>query len=358
MAAGAPGAAECSETAFGAGVEGPRDGQVETPMPTADQVKALIRSHAEGDDARFYAVAMQVAASEARSGHGRFAQELRELVDDAKAKAHRGNRAAGSRPVPVAQPRGELAGVLTASYPKVRLADLALDDVVRSRIEGVLEEQRERARIHEHGLSPLRKLLLIGPPGTGKTTTAAVLAGELGLPLFTIQLHALITKYLGETAGKLHLVFDAIAQSRGVYLFDEFDAIGVERGARNDVGEIRRVLNSFLQFLENDQSDGLVVAATNHSQLLDKALFRRFDAVIEYQLPAPSVAEQVLRNRLSLLDASRLAWPEIVEAAHDLSHAELVRACEAAAKKAILARRRRVSTAEVLAALADRRAAR
>jgi SpoVK/Ycf46/Vps4 family AAA+-type ATPase len=172
-------------------------------MANADQLKALVRSHADGDDARFFAVAMQVAAQAARSGHGKFAQELRDLVDQSKAKRS-ADRAA--KPIPVAKPRGELAGLITASYPKTRLADMALDDLVRHRIERVLTEQRQRDRLRQHGFAPMRKLLLIGPPGTGKTMTASALAGELGLPLFTIQLDGLITKYMGETAAKLRLV--------------------------------------------------------------------------------------------------------------------------------------------------------
>ena len=115
--------------------------------------------------------------------------------------------------------------------------------------------------------------------------SASALAGELHLPLFTIVLDGLITKFMGETAAKLRLIFEAISQTRGVYLFDEFDALGSERASGNDVGEIRRVLNSFLQFLEQDQSDSLIVAATNHPKLLDRALFRRFDDVIEFALP-------------------------------------------------------------------------
>lgn len=325
-------------------------------MATAEHVKALIRSHAEGDDERFFAIAMQVAAQAARQGHGKFAQELRDLVDRAKArtKAEPGQR---TRSVPVVQPRGELAGLLTAAYPKTRLADMALDDPVRSRIDHVLLEQRERDRIHEHGFVPLRKLLLIGPPGTGKTMTAAALAGELALPLFTIQLDGLITKYLGETAAKLRLIFDAVQQTRALYLFDEFDALGGERAARNEVGEIRRVLNSFLLFLEQDESGSLIVAATNHPKLLDRALFRRFDAVIEYSLPAREVSECVMRGRLALLDTSHVEWNAVLDAAVNLSHADLTRACEHAAKKAILAHRTCVATTDLTGALNERSAA-
>lgn len=325
-------------------------------MATAEHVKALIRSHAEGDDERFYAIAMQVAAQAARHGHGKFAQELRGLVDRAKARA-RPEPGQRVRPVPVVQPRGELAGLLTASYPKARLSELALADSVRGRIERVLLEQRERERIREHGFTPFRKLLLVGPPGTGKTMTAAVLAGELTLPLFTIQLDGLITKYLGETAAKLRLIFDAIQETRAVYLFDEFDALGGERGTSNEVGEIRRVLNSFLLFLEQDESPSLIVAATNHPKLLDRALFRRFDTVVEYSLPARDVAEQVMRSRLALLDTRDIDWALALEAADDLSHADLTRACEHAAKRAILEHRTRVATAELIEALSERRAA-
>ena len=324
-------------------------------MATADQVKALIRCHADGDDTRFYAIAMQVAAQAARGGHSKFAQELRALVDQVKASAKAVEPVRGPRPVPLAQPRGELAGLLTVSYPKTRLVDMALNDALRTRLDRVLTEQRQRERLHEHGFGPVRKLLLIGPPGTGKTMTAAAIAGELGLPLFSIQLDGLITKYMGETAAKLRLVFDAIQSTRGVYLFDEFDALGGERGSKNDVGEIRRVLNSFLQFLEQDDSDSLVLGATNHVGLLDRALFRRFDAVLEYSLPVTDIAVRVMRARLGLLDTSSIDWAAAAKASDGLSHAEIAMACEQAAKNAILDHSTSVRDAALTVALEERR---
>lgn len=323
-------------------------------MAKADQIKALIRSHAAGDDTRFYAIAIQVAAQAARSGHGKLALELRDMVDRAKEQASSG---AERKPTPMAQPRGELAGLLVVQYPKVRLSDMALGDELAQRIERVLLEQHQRARIRHHGFAPLRKLLLVGPPGTGKTMTASALAGELGLPLFTIQLDGLITKFMGETAAKLRLVFDAIQATRGVYLFDEFDALGGERSGTNDVGEIRRVVNSFLQFLENEESESLVIGATNHAKLLDRALFRRFDAVLEYELPSADVVDRVLRDRLAILDTSDVDWRAAIRAADGLSHAEITRACEQAGKDAILRDSTRVCGAELIAALKQRRAA-
>ena len=326
-------------------------------MATADQLKALVRCHVDGDEERFYAVALQVAAQAARNGHAKFAHELRELIDQARARGAHEPIAAQMKPVPVVQPRGELAGLLTVSYQKVHLGAMVLEDGVRGRIERVLLEQRQRERLQAGGFSPLRRILLIGPPGTGKTMTASVLAGELGLPLFTIQLDGLITKFMGETAAKLRLIFDAIQRTRAVYLFDEFDALGSERAARNDVGEIRRVLNSFLLFLEQDESDSLVVAATNHPQILDHALFRRFDSVVTYGLPSAAMAEQVMRGRLAPLDTSRVDWPGAADAAEGLSHAEITRACEHAAKNAILARSTATDTDALVAALNERRAA-
>ncbi len=323
-------------------------------MATAEHVKALIRSHAERDDARFYTIALQVAAHEARTGHTKFAQELKRVIDDARERTQAAPPRE-ARVVSMAQPRGELAGLLTVEYPKVRLVNMALDADVRARLDRVLLEQRQQERIREHGFAPLRKLLLVGPPGTGKTMTASVIAAELGLALFTIQLDGLITKYMGETAAKLRLIFDAIRQTRAVYLFDEFDAVGGRRASGNDVGEIRRVLNSFLQFLEQDESESLVLGATNHAEILDCALFRRFDAVIEYRLPSSEIAEQVLKARLALLSTKNVVWRTVVQAAQGLSHADLTRACESAAKDAILAHRLSIDTEALTRAIGERR---
>ena len=218
----------------------------------------------------------------------------------------------------------------------MRLSDMVLSDPVRAQLDTIIKEYHQRDVLRSHGLEPKRRLLLVGPPGCGKTMSASAIAGECGLPLLFVQLHGLITKYMGETAAKLHLVFDAMIQTRGVYLFDEFDAIGAERGARNDVGEIRRVLNSFLQFLERDDSESIIVAATNFAGMLDKALFRRFDEIIRYDLPSAEMVRKLVENRLSSFDLAEVAWRPITMAARALSQAEIARACEDAARRAVL----------------------
>lgn len=320
-------------------------------MATAEQLKALLKSHAEGDDDLFRSVALQIAAHEATKGNDRLARELRDLV----AKARRGQQPAGSpRAVPIARPTGDLAGLVLASYPSMRLSDMVLSDQVRSRLQEIISQQRQRDLLRGHGLSPKRRLLLIGPPGCGKTMTASVLAGECQLPLFFVQLHALITKYMGETAAKLHLIFDAMIETRGVYLFDEFDAIGAARSAGNDVGEIRRVLNSFLQFLERDDSDSVIVAATNFVGMLDDALFRRFDEVITYDLPDKQQIRRLIENRLSAFDLGSLKWGEVGLAARGLSHAEVARACDDAARGAVMSGEAAVSNERLATALKSR----
>ena len=324
-------------------------------MTTARHIVALLKSHIAGDEGRFLATAMQLAAHEARQGHGKLAQELKELVDAAKAKEPAMDREA--RPVPLVQPKGELAGLLNARYQDLRLTDMILPDVLRRRLERVLSEQRQQQSLRDHGLQPRRKLLLVGPPGSGKTMTAAALAGELHLPLFTIVLDGLITKFMGETAAKLRLVFDAMQATRGVYFFDEFDAIGARRGERQDVGEIRRVLNSFLQFLEQDESHSLIIAATNHPELLDKALFRRFDDVIAYSVPDVALAEALLRARLDRFDTRGVAWLEAAQHAADLSQAEIARAADDAAKSTLLRNGKRITSETLIEALTERRRA-
>ena len=318
-------------------------------MATANQLTALIQSHLEGDDARFFSVAMQVAAHEARQGHGKLAEELRSLVDEAKTRQPK-----PLRRTPIGPVVQDLADLLTFSSPRTRLADMTLEPGVRARLERVLSEQRQRHRLTEHGLVPRRKVLLMGPPGSGKTMTAAALAGELSLPLVTVVLEGLITKFLGETAAKLRIIFEAMAQTPGVYLFDEFDAIGRARSHGNDVGEIRRVLSSFLVLLERDASQGLIVAATNNPQLLDSALFRRFDDVIEYGPPAGELIRSLMESRLATFPTESLDWGALVSATEGLNCAEIVLACEDAAKTMILANEPEITTQGLLRTLADR----
>lgn len=316
---------------------------------------ALLNSHIEGDEDQFLSIALQVAAQEARQGRPEEAEKLKRLVQKARDQRRTGKPAGGQTPIPLARPRSELQGLVASAYPKVTLANMVLADDIRERLARVVRQQEERATLREHGQTPTTHMLLVGPPGTGKTMTASALAGELRLPLFTVKLESLFSRFLGETAAKLRLLFDQIAQMRGVYLLDEFDAIGARRSEPNDVGEIRRVLNSVLAFMEEPNStDSLVLAATNHAEILDEALARRFDEVIEYVLPDGAAARTIIERRLGKFKINAKSWTLLEHALEGLSQGELVRAADAVIKDAILAGATKVSVEALRNALQDR----
>jgi SpoVK/Ycf46/Vps4 family AAA+-type ATPase len=300
-------------------------------MSTARQVIALLKSHIEGEEQQFLTVAMQVAAHEARQGHGKVAEEIRNLVDQAKDQRSRFVNKQGG-PVPLIQPKGDLLNLLSART-----------------------EQANSNLLKEHNLNPRRKLLLVGAPGTGKSMTAAAIAGELKLPLFTVLYEGLFTRFMGETATQLKLIFEAMSSTRGVYFFDEFDALGSQRSSKNDVGEIRRILNSFLQFLEKDDSDSLIIAATNHPDLLDKALYRRFDDVIQYDLPSPEVTKKLIQSRLTTFRLDWKIWDGILASTAGLSQAEIIRASTEVAKNAVLEKRKTILEDELIASIVERK---
>lgn len=320
-------------------------------MASAQQLIGLIKSHAEGDADRFYDLAMQLAASEEQKGHTRLAEQLRQW-------AEAGQRTPSTRRpeiTPLAAPRGDLAQFLAASYPSERISDVILPLSIERELSHIVTETRMREKLEEKGLKPRRRILLSGPPGTGKTLSASALAGELQFPLFSVMLHGLISKYMGETAQKLRLIFDAIKNTRGVYLFDEIDALAAARGGENDVGEARRVLNSFLQFLDEDTGPSIVVATTNLPGLLDRAVLRRFDVVLPYEMPDVTSIKQALERRLIGFSTSRMSWKRVTTCALGLSTADVVAAAEDAARRAVLSDTYKVATQDLIDALERRR---
>ncbi len=324
-------------------------------MAAADQIKSLIKSFGEGDETRFFATAMQIAASEARKGHTTFAQELKSVIEKAKKGRSDSYSSSTARTISISKPKRELNELIEVFHPKIKLNDMVLDKEVAHSLKRVIDEQKKIDLLRRHGLMPKRKLLLTGNPGCGKTMTAQALAGELGLAVFIIRLDGLISKYMGESIAKLRMIFDAMENHRGVYLFDEFDSIGSQRDQGQDVGEIKRVLNSFLINIEKDESNSIIIAATNLPETLDKALFRRFDDIIQYPLPNAAEIKQVLKRNLSDYTLStRKSLDKIAQEFVGLSYSDIVRACEEAIKEMIITGKNKIPTNSLLSSLDKR----
>ncbi|MDY3729155.1 MAG: ATP-binding protein [Candidatus Choladocola sp.] len=293
-------------------------------MATAEQMKSLIKAYVDRNDEKFKTVVLQIAAHEAKLGHDNLARELKMQIDKL-----------GSKRASIVQLTSQNP-MLLLSVPNCDLSELIVSDDINEKIQRILNEYRNRNKLYSYGLTNRRKILIEGKPGTGKTLTASVIASELSLPLYTVQMDKLVTKFMGETSAKLRQIFDSIQTTVGVYLFDEFDAIGADRSLDNEVGEMRRILNSFLQFIEQDLSESIIIAATNNQKLLDQALFRRFDDVLHYSLPTDLEIRRLFEYKLVNYDGMFVITNKLIKAASGLSHAEIVKVCDDAIKNSIL----------------------
>jgi len=315
-------------------------------MAKADYILSIIKSHYNNEPERFTTHALQIAAHEAKLGHSSLANEIKTIIDNAKE--------AKLKTKTFTSP--ELQGLIVENVPAVNLADMIASADIKEKIGRIISEFVQRDKLRKYDLENRRKILLSGPPGTGKTLTASIIAHELNLPLYTILMDKMVTKFMGETSAKLRQIFDLIEQKKGIYLFDEFDAIGGERSRDNDVGEMRRVLNSFLQFIERDNSDSLIIAITNNKALLDQALFRRFDDVILYHLPDRKEKLALLKNRLSRF-STKVNFTQLLPNINGLSHAEISLACLDAIKETVLNEKQQMNNQIILKAIKDRNAA-
>ena len=293
-------------------------------MATADQIKSLVKAYVDKNDDKFKTVVLQIAAHEAKIGHDNLARELKIQMDKIGTK-----RASVVQLTPTSP-------MFNMSFPGNDISELIVSDEINEKINRILNEYRNRNKLYSYGLVNRRKILIEGNPGTGKTLTASVIASDLSMPLYTVQLDKIMTKFMGETSVKLRQLFESIEKNVGVYLFDEFDAIGADRSFDNEVGEMRRILNSFLQFIEQDSSESIIIAATNNQKLLDQALFRRFYDVLHYSLPTESEIKRLFEYKLISFDKKFRINQKLLNAANGLCHAEIVRVCDDAIKKSIL----------------------
>ena len=308
-------------------------------MASAEHIKGLIRAHLEQDNARFKTIVLQIAANEVRQGHMVVARELKQLSE----KLSNTNNIVQINNNPL----------LEMYMPNDKISELIVSNNQKIKINRILEEFKNRDKLQAYGLSNRRKILLEGAPGTGKTFTASVIASELGVPLFVVQMDKIVTKFMGEISAKLRLVFEDIKKNIGVYFFDEFDAIGANRSLDNEVGEARRILNSFLQFIEQDDSNSIIIAATNNHRLLDQALFRRFDDVIHYAMPEEDEIRAIFEKKLVKKYYIGNINTSLIDAAKGLSQSEIISACDDCFKSAILYNKQ-FNEADLIAVMEDK----
>ena len=309
----------------------------------------MLQSHADGDDARFYSVAMQVAAHEARQGHGKIAKELRDLIDDAK--RNRGLISAWSQDVS----RGAKSDLLGLSYPKVRLGDLVFDGHLLAQLRRVVREHRQASRILEQGLSPRRKLLFIGPQGSGKRFAAAVLAGELGIPLIQKPVSGLHGWFKPETPGELQNIFHAATNTRGVYCFAEVGNFNSTRSSEDEADARCQLLYRFLAMVEQDHSHSILVTSMRRLETLDTGLLSCFDDVLEFHFPSERQIARLLQRRLRHVVVEEANWTELASMAAGLSYDEVAAAADDALKLAIMSDLNMVGDSSVSSILAEKK---
>jgi SpoVK/Ycf46/Vps4 family AAA+-type ATPase len=308
-------------------------------------VKELLRAHVEGDDSAFRKAALQIVSAESAAGRTRAAEELRELLTRPLSGRQQGRT---GLIVDIAQPRGDLAELLEGSHRSERFKGIVLSDDTAQVLERIVLENRERASLQGWGVQPRRKLLFFGPPGCGKTLAASVLAGELGMPLMTVRFDALFSRFLGATANHLRLIFQEMPKRPGVYFFDEFDAVAKKRGDLQDVGEMRRIVTSFLQLLDADRSASLLIAATNHVDLLDHAVFRRFDATVAFNKPNRAQLVALLRLKLARFHLDSRLLDRIARRYEGISYADATRSCEDAIRSMALDDRKQLKETDLV----------
>jgi AAA+ superfamily predicted ATPase len=246
-------------------------------MARSDLLLNLVRAEARGDHGLFVRAVEAMIAEERAKRHHVLADRLAENLKVNGSAGH-----ASPAPLTVDARAQALFHELT---PRRRFEDLILADDLVAACAEVVEEQQRNELLHAHGLEPRNRILLIGPPGNGKTSVAEAIAERLMFPLISVRYEAIIGSFLGETASRLQRLFDHVRTRRCVLFFDEFDTLGKERGDEHETGEIKRVVSSLLLQVDALPSYVVVVAASNHPELFDRAVWRRFQ--LRLTLPAP-----------------------------------------------------------------------
>jgi len=304
-------------------------------MARGELLRKLFLSHRRGNNEEFRSAALEIIADEEKKNNHHLAKDLLRIIEN-------NNSILPSKPLSLGNggtlPRDRERQTLLVDVRKTdhRMQDILLSSESKAAVETVLQEYRRSELLQVHGMRPSTKLLFCGPPGCGKTLCSEIIASELGLPLLYTRFDAIVSSYLGETAANLRKVFDYAASGKWVVLFDEFDAIGKARDDVNEHGELKRVVNSFLQLLDGFYSPSILIAATNHEQLLDPALWRRFDEVLFFPRPTVHEIRVLLTMKLKNFPHRELNLNDAASRFKGLSHADVERVCFDAIKATIL----------------------
>jgi SpoVK/Ycf46/Vps4 family AAA+-type ATPase len=312
-------------------------------------LRRLLEAHLRGDDEEFRASALDLIAEERRANNHRLAEDLLRILNNSSLPFKQSDATSWT-----ALPRDterdlQLVDVLE---PKHSLADLVLADELTKDISRFLDEFRRADLFLAHSIPPRSKVLLYGPAGCGKTLLAEAMASELGLPLMYVRVDSVVSSFLGETNANLRKIFDRAAASSMVVFFDEFDAIGKDRGDPEDHGELKRVVNGFLQMIDRFRGRSLIAAATNHETLLDTAIWRRFDEVYRLEEPSRRDIERLIAMKMRSFRTHGLLPKNYAPRLHGLTHADIERICFDSIRSAIYEGREAVTASEFEAQIA------
>lgn len=264
-------------------------------MTHNDLIKQLILSFNSNDNEAFLSAAREYIEREKRMKHTQVAKELEKaLFDKSPAISYSERRFKNAQPIPRDSEKG--FPLLEIKHYDDSWENLILPQTIKEQLNQIVREFKNADILATYNLSYKKKILLCGKPGTGKTFSVQIISALLNIPIVYIRFDAIISSYLGETASNLRKVFDYIEQGTWIVLFDEFDIIGKNRDDIHEHGEIKRVVNNFLQMLDNFSGTSMIFAATNHQNMLDSAIWRRFDDVVYYDLPNEAT-RQILFER-------------------------------------------------------------
>lgn len=319
-------------------------------MASGHTLRKLIKAGSSGDVVAFRRASEEVIQLEREKNHHLLARELeRILYADRPASAQVRRRGEWLKS-PTDNERG--LELIDLRKPRRGMEDAAFSRETMAPIEEIIEEQQRAELLRSYGMKPTRKALFFGPPGCGKTMAAEIIAYELHLPLAIVRIDAVVSSLLGETAVNLRKVFDFITEHPMVVLFDEFDALGKTRADNAEHGELRRVVNAVLQMMDAYQGESLIIAATNHEDILDRAVWRRFDEVIEFPLPNHQQLQQVLELKLrGVKHAFDVTDPALGKLFHGKSGADIERVARRAIKRMVLSRRDRLTLQDIMEAV-------